>query len=659
VTITATDASNPALPLSQQATLTISSSTVGAPSSVTIESLSPSPVTAGSTSQATAVVQDAHGLGVSNQSVQFSVNNQATGTPCMTDGSGTCSVTLGPFTAAGTQSITATDTTPSSPITSAPFPLPVNPGPATTVTLSPLSPGTITAGNSESVTATATDANGNPVPGDSVQFAANAQAMGAPCTTDSSGSCGVTLGPFTVSGTENITATDTITSVTSAPQALTVTPGQASKVTVSLNPNPIPADGSTTSTATAKVTDANGNGVPGESLQFSVNNQATGAPCTADSSGSCSITLPPSTVVGTESVTATDTTSSITSAPVTLTFTSTSGTAANIVVTLSSPSIIANGQSTATATAKVTDVNGNPVTGDNLVFGATPNAVAVGQTNNHHDGTYSAIVTSTSQTTQVTVTITATDKSVPALPPGSGTLVLNPPSAANSVTVSVSPGAIPADGGGSHAFAGAAVQDSGGNPVAHESIEFFVNGQLVQPTCVTVSDGSCHIQLNSTSVIGQETITAYDSAAGLTSWNSVILWMVQVPPPPPTTTTPVHPAITLTQIESSLAGVLKPHGTAASIRALRKTGTYAFSYQAPGAGKLKIDWYSTSGKKQKLIGAASATAGKAGKVTARLRLTTLGRSLLKHAKHVNVTADVAFTPGGGTAGQRVARFTLH
>lgn len=94
--------------------------------------------------------------------------------------------------------------------------------------------------------------------------------------------------------------------------------------------------------------------------------------------------------------------------------------ASKVTVGLAPASIRADGASTSTATATVTDRYGNRVTGDFVAF-RTSGPERVGATTNHHDGTYTAPLVA-SATGGSTDTITATDASLS--PSVSGTAIL-------------------------------------------------------------------------------------------------------------------------------------------------------------------------------------------------------------------------------------------
>ena len=96
------------------------------------------------------------------------------------------------------------------------------------------------------------------------------------------------------------------------------------------------------------------------------------------------------------------------------TLTRTVGPPAHISVQLLPSTVVADGSSTSTATATVTDAEGHPVPGEPIAF--SPQA---GPTTGHGDGTYTATIQST--TTAGPVTITATDSNAPGVT-GSATL---------------------------------------------------------------------------------------------------------------------------------------------------------------------------------------------------------------------------------------------
>ena len=89
-----------------------------------------------------------------------------------------------------------------------------------------------------------------------------------------------------------------------------------------------------------------------------------------------------------------------------------------------------------------------------------------------------------------------------------------------------------------------------------------------------------------------------------------------------------------------------------------KKGGFAFTFTAPGTGRLVIDWYATVNGKQVLVASASVAVNGAGKTTVKLKLTAKGRKLLKASKSVKITSKATFTPTGGTSTSSTKSFTI-
>ena len=148
------------------------------------------------------------------------------------DNNGTESATITSNTTAGPVTITANDSTAS---TSGQATLTLLPGPAANVSTPGLSPTSIVANGSAHSTATVnvTDANNNPVPGDSVTFAANPStgvSIGTP-NDHGNGTYSAQISG-TVAGTPSITATDG--AVTSSGATLTLTSPNSAPVNQTL-----------------------------------------------------------------------------------------------------------------------------------------------------------------------------------------------------------------------------------------------------------------------------------------------------------------------------------------------------------------------------------------------------------------------------------------
>ena len=287
-----------------------------------------------------------------------------------------------------------------------------------------LSAPSITADGRSSTTATMTvaDPNGNPVSGDDVTISSSgAQPVGPVTAGSAPGTYRATITSTTSAGSATITATDkSVSPSISETATLTQTPDRAGYVTVALSPGSIIADGSSMSVATATVTDQNDNPVTGDSVAFTSSGaQALGAVTAGASPGTYQATVTATTLAGSATITATDTTVAQHPSGAS-TLTQTAGPAARVAAALNTPSLTANGSSSTTVTATITDADGNPVSGDTVAFsssGAQPvGPVTPGST----PGTYQATVTSTK--TAGSATITATDTSVTPPITAAGTL---------------------------------------------------------------------------------------------------------------------------------------------------------------------------------------------------------------------------------------------
>jgi len=302
-TITATDSSvDPGV--SGSATLT---QTPGPAAKVSV-SLDPASITADgkASSKATATVSDANG----NQepkggdTVKFSSDGGQQIAPAQDHGDGTYTATVTSSTKPGDSTITAQDGSLSSTAK-----LSQSVGPAAKVVLG-LDPASITADGkaSSKATATVSDANGNREPkgGDTVGFSSTDGGQQIASAHDNGdGTYTATIISSTKAGASTITARDGSLSGTAK---LTQTPGPAAHVSVSLDPSSIAADGKASSQATATVTDANNNGVSGDTVALSSTDGAQHVGSTTDKGdGTYSARITSSRTAGTPTITATDT----------------------------------------------------------------------------------------------------------------------------------------------------------------------------------------------------------------------------------------------------------------------------------------------------------------------------------------------------------------
>ena len=128
------------------------------------------------------------------------------------------------------------------------------------------------------------------------------------------------------------------------------------------------------------------------------------------------------------------------------------------------------------------------------------------------------------------------------------------------------------------------------------------------------------------------------------------------PPAPPSTSL----------IGKSLLSQLVPHGKAGRLSAVRKHHGYTFNFTALLAGKVTISWYQTrrvrhphahAATKQVLVATGSHRFSAAGTGKLAIHLTRKGRSVLKHAKRLKLTAKGKFKPSGAAVSKQRG-FTL-
>jgi Bacterial Ig-like domain (group 3)/Invasin, domain 3 len=183
----------------------------------------------------------------------------------------------------------------------------------------------------------------------------------------------------------------------------------ATEVTVTLSPSSIVANGTSTSTVTATVTTGT-TAVLGQTVVFSSGDAKIHFSATvANANGTYTATVTSSTVARTAKITATDTTPA---QPVAgqATLTLTPSPATKIGLSLAPGTINADGLSYTTATATVSDAFGNPVPADSVVFSSSDPGETVLQVTSDGNGTYSALIRSS--TTPGEDIITATDTAV-------------------------------------------------------------------------------------------------------------------------------------------------------------------------------------------------------------------------------------------------------
>lgn len=184
-------------------------------------------------------------------------------------------------------------------------------GPPANITMSPMSPGVLTADGTSQASAvvTLTDVSGNPVTGDAtgLQVTSSDPAVGfGPVIDDGNGSYTVSVASSTTAHQVAITVTESATGI-SASQPLIQVHGPAQQIGVQLAPAVLVANGVSTTTATVSVADAHGNPIAGDAVVLSAANPAAHLGPVADhGNGTYTAKVYGSITPGTTTITATD-----------------------------------------------------------------------------------------------------------------------------------------------------------------------------------------------------------------------------------------------------------------------------------------------------------------------------------------------------------------
>jgi len=216
-------------------------------------------------------------------------------------------------------------------------------------------PATLPAGGGQTATITAevTDAEGNPVAnGTVVNFTTTLGTIGQSATT-MNGVATTVLTPGQEVGTAIVVAS--VGGVSRQTQ-VTITAGDATQIRIDAEPQSVPADGTSTVSITANVTDAGGNPVTENTPVTFSTTLGTITPSDATKGGKAKATLRASTQAGTATVTVS---AGGTSASIAIEFLA--GAAASLTLSAADESLPADGASTTQVQALVEDANGNPV----------------------------------------------------------------------------------------------------------------------------------------------------------------------------------------------------------------------------------------------------------------------------------------------------------
>ena len=454
------------------------------------------------TNSVKATVTDAQGNLLAGQVVNFSADNGATIAASGTTGSdGTVTMTL-TSTVAGDATVTASINN-SSRSVSVTFTADAGTAQLADGALERVNNGALANGSeTNSVKATVTDAQGNLLAGQVVNFSAdNGATIAASGTTGADGTVTMTL-TSTVAGDATVTA-----SINGSSRNVNVTfvadTGTAQIADGALERviNDALANNIATNSVKATVTDAQGNLLAGQVVNFSADNGATiAASGTTGSDGTVTMTLT-SRVVGDSTVTASINNSS---ESVEVTFVADTGTAqiAAGALEVVDTGARADGETTNRVKATVTDARGTPLPDQVVNFSADNGATIAASGTTNGAGTITMSLTSlVAGDVTVTASINGSSRSV------NVTFVADTNSA--QLTVTADTGEAAAANGTATRTVTATLTDGNSNPLQNQAVSFTVDGGPAfsgEASGTTGNDGTVTVALTST-VAGSFTVS--------------------------------------------------------------------------------------------------------------------------------------------------------
>jgi adhesin/invasin len=498
---------------SNSAALTIDPNAV-ALQSISLTALSAS-VNADGSSQAKvrATATGSDGQPVSNIGINFSTTLGSPNSQLVnTTSSGTADFVITAPTTAGTATVTAASGGVSQQTT-----VRFNAGPIKNLTLQ-LSNASVAAGSSVSARAVATDANNNPVSGESLTFSVPTNGSGGnftsntTLTTANDGTVAATYATGTGSAgsiSDVLKVTSGSNSGITAQQTLTIN-SNVGLLTLTAASATVTANGSDATTLTALVQDASGNPLKNTTVQFRSSKGSfnpASATVLTDNTGKASIRLISDTVAGNAAVTAV-----VTANGNTLLTASTAvqfvADAPSSVQVSAAPATVTPGATT-TLTAVVADANGNLTPGQLLTVsvptnasGGTPASYSVTTDVNGR----ASVNYVTGGTAGTDIVQFATGNNVN----GTTNVSVNTSQAViGSVRLALGANSVQASSGGSTVAARATVTQSNGSPAAGVAVAFTTSaGTLSNASATTDSNGIATVQLTPPTKASTATIQA-------------------------------------------------------------------------------------------------------------------------------------------------------
>jgi len=577
------------------------------------------------------LVSDANGNPVAGQVVQFSANNGATlAASATTDDKGTIAMPLTSLTA-GVVTVTATingqtqqvDTTFTADAQSAQ----IATGDLTVVTDNALADGVA----ENRINVRVTDAQGNALPDVTVNFSAdNGAQIAATAVTEADGTVQQPLTSM-VAGSSHIVA-----SVNDSRQGIDLTftadSGTATIATgdLSVITNNALANGVQANLVQVKVTDANGNPLSDQRVTFTVSNGATVAAAgNTDSQGIVEMPVTSNTA-GDSTLTATINGHS---QSVTMTFNADASTAeiASGALTVLADNAIADGHAENQVQVKVTDANGNVLSGQSVSFSASNGATIIASGKTDNQGLLIAPVTSMSAgLSTITATVNNSHQTVD--------VTFN----ADASTATIAAGALTVTTDNALANGSAAdqiqviVTDAGGNTLAGQKVSFSAsNGAMIAASAMTDNNGRVQLPVTSTTA-GTSTVKAI---AGSSSQTVDLHFVADA---------------STAQITTDALSVLDDNALANGQSVNRIAVQVTDANGNPLEGQI-VNFTASNGA----VIASSATTGSDGTLQASLTSTRAGASTVTAATNgSSQRVEVTFIPDGSTAQITTGNMTI-
>jgi len=238
------------------------------------------------------------------------------------------------------------------------------------------------------------------------------------------------------------------------------------------------------------------------------------------------------------------------------------GSGKTISVSVAPTSIPANGVSTSKATADV--VAGPPYCSPScadpdadVTFTSSDPNEKIGAVTDNGDGTYSAVITSSTTAGAVTITAIDTyDSSAAATDPtiSASTVLTQTPGPAAKISLVPSPASIPANGIAT-ATATATVTDAFGNPVPGDEVQITSSDPNEKISAVTDNgNGTYSATVTASDTVGSATLTATDVSVTPNATTTALLTQTAVAAATTTTTTTTQATTTTTTPALAVTG---------------------------------------------------------------------------------------------------------